>query len=79
MAHTPCEPAQNQVMMVNKRCHGSENMSHGKKTLPRQRFKNSVPLLHKLRAGVPMGAKTLGYSREEGSFLVGVRNTGAFS
>jgi len=43
MAHTPCEPAQNQLMMVNKRCHGSENMSHGKKTLPRQRFKTVYP------------------------------------
>ena len=43
MAHTPCEPAQNQLMMVNKRCHGSENMSHGKKTLPRQRLKTVYP------------------------------------
>lgn len=51
--------------------------------------KQSVPLVFTMgnRAervmvritGEPRGAKTLGYSREEGSFLVGVRNTGDFS
>ena len=71
---------------------GSKLANDGQETVPWQRkhvswpknaataaFQNSVPLLQKLRAGVPMGAKTLGYSREEGSFLVGVRNTGDFS
>ena len=71
---------------------GSKPANDGQQTVPWQRkhvswqknaataaFQKSVPLLHKLRAGVPMGAKTLGYSREEGSFLVGVRNMGDFS
>ena len=42
-------------------------------------FQNSVPLLHKLRAGVPMGAKTLGYSREEGSSRSGIGKSVGFS
>ena len=71
---------------------GSKPANDGQQTVPWQRkhvswqknaataaFENSVPLLHKLRAGVPMGAKTLGYSREEGSSRSGIGKSVGFS